>query len=360
MKLLNRYLFRQFVLAFLFTSVAFVLLFTLIDMVENLDDLFDHGIGAQDTLYYYLLTLPATFQLTAPLSALLATILTAGRLAASSELSAMLSAGITRRNVLFPFLLGAGIICAINLINATITEPAAASAKISFERTRLNETRKGTHENTNIHILEPDNRIVTIGRFNPVSNQAMNVTVEKFGGPHLLSRTDALVMRFETGVNKWIMQDGAIRTFGDNPGSFAFRRGNDTLELALTVQSLRELNVLPEEMNLLQHYRYVQEKMQAGFTGLDRARVKLHAKAAMPLTSLAITLIGVPLALIKKRNGRAAEIALALFIGFLFLGIQRTLATMGYNGVIEPWIAAWLPLLLCLGTGLSLWHRSDS
>lgn len=84
MKLLDRYIFRQFATAFLFASAAFALLFTLIDMVENLDEFFDRSIGFAGISWYYLLTLPSTFQITAPLSALLASILTAGRLSASN------------------------------------------------------------------------------------------------------------------------------------------------------------------------------------------------------------------------------------------------------------------------------------
>lgn len=360
MKLLDRYIFRQFVTTFLFASVTFALLFTLIDMVENLDEFFDRRIALSGVAWYYLLTLPSTFQVTAPLSALLASILTAGKLSASNELAAISSAGVSQNGLLRPFLIGGTIICLCNLVNASLLEPAAAVAKIAFQRDKLNETRPGLHEGTNIHILEPDNRVVTIGSFDPVRSKAMNVTIEKFDGAHLRSRKDAPLMVFSPGLNRWILKDAAIRSFGKKPGAFSFRTGNDTLDLALSVQSLRELNLLPEEMNLLQHYRYVKEKMQAGFPALDRARVKLHAKVAMPLASLVIILIGVPLAAVKKRGGIAAEIALALFVGFLFLGMQRTLATMGYNGVIEPWVAAWLPLLLFLGAGLFLLRRSGS
>ncbi|NTV08148.1 MAG: LptF/LptG family permease, partial [Chlorobium limicola] len=86
MKLLYRHIFRQFMTSFLFASIAFAALFTLITMVENLDEFFDRGIGISGIVWYYLLALPSTFQITAPVAALLASILTAGRLSASSEL----------------------------------------------------------------------------------------------------------------------------------------------------------------------------------------------------------------------------------------------------------------------------------
>lgn len=358
MKLLDRYIFRQFAVSFLFASLTFAALFTLIDMVENLDGFFDRRVGPAGIVWYYLLSLPATFQVTAPVSALLASILTAGRLSASSELAAIRSSGISLDQLMRPFLVGGVIIVLLNLANASLFEPVAASAKIAFQRDALNETRPGLHEGTNIHILEPDNRVVTIGAFDPEGSRAMNVTVEKFDGARLVSRTDAPVMVFDGASKKWVLPKAAVRTFGGADGRLTFRTGRDTLDLALTAESLKELNVLPEEMNLVQHYRYIREKMRAGFPGLERARVKLHAKLAVPLASLVVILIGVPLSAVKRRSGLASEIALALFIGFLFLGMQRTVATMGYNAVIEPWVAAWLPLLLFLGAGLLLYRKA--
>lgn len=359
MKLLDRYIFRQFAFSFLFASITFAALFTLIDMVENLDGFFDRRVGAAGIAWYYLLSLPATFQVSAPVSTLLASILTAGRLSAQSELAAIRSSGISLNQLMRPFLLGGVIIAVVNICNASLFEPVAASAKIAYQREALNETRPGLHEGANIHILEPDNRVVTIGSFDPAGSRAMNVTIEDFDGPHLRSRTDGPVMVFDGRSKKWIMPKATIRTFGAAPGEVVFRSVRDTLDLALTAESLKELNVLPEEMNLVQHYRYIREKMQAGFPNLERARVKLHAKLAVPLASIVVILIGVPLSAVRKRSGLAAEIALALFIGFLFLGMQRTVATMGYNAMIEPWVAAWLPLLLFLGAGLFLYRKAE-
>jgi lipopolysaccharide export system permease protein len=79
--------------------------------------------------------------------------------------------------------------------------------------------------------------------------------------------------------------------------------------------------------------------------------VKLHSKIALPFASLIIILIGVPLSAKKKRGGLASEISITLFVGFLFLGLQKTIAIAGYQGIMNPILAAWLPniLFLCIG-----------
>ncbi|NTV21423.1 MAG: LPS export ABC transporter permease LptG, partial [Chlorobium limicola] len=40
--------------------------------------------------------------------------------------------------------------------------------------------------------------------------------------------------------------------------------------------------------------------------------------------------------------------------------MQKTVASLGYNGIIEPWIAAWLPIILFLGAGALLYKKAAS
>ena len=86
--------------------------------------------------------------------------------------------------------------------------------------------------------------------------------------------------------------------------------------------------------------------------------VKFHNKIALPFASLVIILIGVPLSAKKKRGGLASEISITLFAGFLFLGVQKTSAIAGYQGLINPMLAAWLPNILFLGIGYAIYKTA--
>ncbi|MEI6652753.1 MAG: LptF/LptG family permease, partial [Chlorobiaceae bacterium] len=100
MKILDKYIFRQFAKAFIFSSIVFVCLFMLINMVEKLDEFMDNKLALWDIGYYYLLSIPSTFLVTSPVSALLSSILVSGRLSFSSELPAIRSAGVSMRQLL--------------------------------------------------------------------------------------------------------------------------------------------------------------------------------------------------------------------------------------------------------------------
>ena len=350
MKILNRYIFKQFAKAFVFTCIAFVCLFILISMVEKLDKFMDRNLSLMEIARYYCLSIPSTILITSPVSALLSSILVSGKLSVSSELSAIRSAGVSMRQLLTPFLTGGILICGMNLVNACWIAPAAFTGMNNFELQYLGNNSVLPHENRTLHILEPGNRIISLGTIDTDRLKVSNVSLEEFSGAHLSMRTDADAMRYDATHGEWIMQNAATRLFTGN-GEELKVTPLKPVKLALSPRSLEELNLQPDEMNISRHYRYLLDKEKAGFSGLERAMVKFHTKISLPFASLIIILIGVPLSAKKKRGGLASEISITLFAGFLFLGLQKTIAIAGYQGIMDPMLAAWLPniLFLCIG-----------
>jgi lipopolysaccharide export system permease protein len=357
MKILDKYIFRQFAKAFLFSTTAFACLFILINLVEKLDEIMDKNLGLWQIVHYYLLSIPSILLIVSPVSALLSSILVAGRLSFSGELPAIRSAGVSMRQLLTPFLTGGVLILLFNLLNAGWISPSTFAEKNRFEQHYLTRNPAQPQESRNIHILEPGNRMLSIGTLDPDHAELSAISIEEFSGASLTSRTDADSMRYNPKTGEWTLLNAATRILTGKHETFHFAPVK-SVKLALSPRSLAELNLQPDEMNLIRHYRYLAEKERAGFTGLDRSSVKFHNKIALPFASLIIILIGVPLSAKKKRGGLASEISITLFAGFLFLGLQKTIAIAGYQGIINPMLAAWLPNILFLGIGYAIYKTA--
>jgi len=357
MKILNRYIFGQFAKAFLFTSLAFVFLFILISMVEKLDKFIDKHLSFMEIAHYYVLSIPSTILITSPISALLSSILVAGKLSTSSELPAIRSAGVSMRQLLTPFFAGGVLICGINLVNACWIAPEAFTGMNNFEQHYVNDNAAMPQNNRTLHILEPGNRFVSLQAFDGKRLNVSAVSVEEFRGSHLSMRIDADSMRYDRKTGEWVMQHASTRFFSGDDERLTVAPFKP-IKLSLTPHSLEDLNLQPDEMNIFRHYRYLSEKENAGFSGLERAMVKFHTKISLPFASLIIILIGVPLSAKKKRGGLASEISITLFIGFLFIGLQRTIAIAGYQGIMSPMLAAWLPNMLFLCIGYAIYKKA--
>ncbi len=358
MKILYRYIFGQFAKAFFFSSLVFVSLFILITAVERLDAIMDNHLTLLEVIRFFLLTIPATLLITSPISTLLASILVSGKLSLSSELPAIRSAGVNMRQLLTPFLFGGLLILGTNLLTAWWIAPTAFSETHLFEQRYFIKSDSRAKENQNIHLLEPGNKMVAIGNVDPDDYSTLkSVSIEEFRGARVLSRIDASSMRYDKKEKVWIMRSASTRVFAENNEAFRFEPSK-SVKLALSPSSLKELHLHPDEMDIIHHYRYLSEKQKAGLAGLEPSMVAFHTKTSMPFASLILIMIGVPLSAKKKRGGLASEITISLFAGFLYLGLQKTVAMAGNQGAINPLLAAWLPNLLFLGIGYVIYKTT--
>ena len=359
MKLLDKYIARQFFSTYVFAGISFTALFLLVNLIENLGRYIDKGIRAEQIILYYWSLIPETILLISPLSTLLASLYITGRMSGSSELPAMKAAGVGMHQLLKPFLAVALLISVFNILNAGWLYPKTSALKNRFETEHLDKTFENVSGSKNIHILESRNRILSIGALDPQKITGLNISIETFEGPVIASRIDAKKISYDQSIDRWILHETKTRVFSEKGVLYRENPGNDTLQLSLTASSLRDLGIQPDEMDIIQHYRYIGEKQEAGFSNLGRVIVKFHNKLALPLASLIIILIGVPLSSRKKRSGLALEFGISLFIGFTYLGVQRTLSTAGYRGLIDPAFAAWLPNLLFLVIGVVIYKTAN-
>lgn len=357
MNLIDRYIARQFLVTFLFALASFAALFILINLVENLDVFMDRHVAVGKIVLYYLSGLPDTFLLTTPLSVLLASLFVTGKLSMQCELPALKSAGMSLSRLMKPFMVVALLITCVNMVNSCLIAPSTYDWSKGFEKRNL-KSRKNDDRGP-LHIRESKNRILTVGEIGPDRLSASLVSLEEFSGSHIASRIDADSLRFLPSSKQWVFYNTRTRYFADGDERLVTKRGPDIREMSLSKDTFRMIDADPDEMNIVQHYNFIRQKEKSGLSGLEKAKVKLQTKMALPFASMIIILIGVPLSTRKKRSGLALEAAISLLVGFLYLGMLRTLSGIGYNGLIDPVLAAWLPNILFLLAGMMLFRSAN-
>lgn len=357
MTIIDRYIARQFLTTFLFSLLSFAALFILINLIENLDRFMDRKITVDRIILFYLSGLPDTFLLTSPLSVLLSSLFVTGKLSMQSELPALKSAGVSLTRLMKPYLLVTLAITGANMLNSCLIAPSMYDWSKGFEKRYLKKQQE--MDEGAIHIRESKNRILTVGQINRDRRSASTASLETFDQSRLVSRIDADSLRIISGGRRWVFHNTRKRTFANGIETLTTNPGADTLKLALSKNTFRMIDTDPDEMNLVQHYDFIHQKKQSGLPGLEKAEVKLQTKIALPFASMIIVMIGVPLSTRKKRSGLAFEAAISLLIGMFYLGILKTVGNLGYSGLIDPVIAAWLPNILFLLTGAALYRSAN-
>jgi lipopolysaccharide export system permease protein len=355
--IIDRYIARQFLTTFLFSLASFAALFVLINLVENLDRFMDRHISIGRIISYYLSGLPDTFLLTSPLSVLLSSLFVTGKLSMQSELPALKSAGVSLTRLMKPFLLSTLLITGANMINSCFIAPSLYDWSKGFEKRHLKKQKES--DEGPLHIRESKTRILTVGQIGSDRKSASVISLEEFDGSKLVSRIDADSLRIISRKNRWIFYNTRTRTFSNGLETLVNRPGADTLKLSLAKNTFRMIDADPDEMNIVQHYDFIRQKKRSGLPGLEKAEVKLNTKFALPLASMIIVMIGVPLSTRKKRSGLALEASISLLVGLFYLGMLKTVGSLGYDGLLNTVLAAWLPNILFLMAGTILYRSAN-
>ena len=137
MKILDKYLIRQFLQIVLFGLIAFTFIFIVIDAMENLDDFIDQDMSTFQIINYYIVFAPEIIKLMTPVAVLFAALFTTGKASSLSELTAMRASGMSIFRFMLPFIITALIISLFSIYFGGYLVPMANKAKIYIEQTYL-------------------------------------------------------------------------------------------------------------------------------------------------------------------------------------------------------------------------------
>src|ERR1035437_4015846 len=104
-KLLDRYVIRNFLQVYLYCIVGFVSIWLIFDISDNISTFIDSHLSLTRIVHYYLSQLPQILVILLPVSLLLALLFCLGRMSRANEIVSMLTAGVSAPRVLLPLIL---------------------------------------------------------------------------------------------------------------------------------------------------------------------------------------------------------------------------------------------------------------
>jgi lipopolysaccharide export system permease protein len=359
-RILDRYIIRQFLLVFFFGLLAFIFIFIIIDMMEKLDDFIDAQVPTSTIVQYYIASIPDIVKLMVPVAVLLSALFVTGRLSSQNELAAIKSSGISLYRIMAPFLIITLIICFASIYLSGWLVPYANQKKFYIERAHLNRSIQPTVR-YNILFQEGRTRIVSIDYYDTQVKCARQISIQDFDSNDLTilrCRYDAQQMQWiqskGDGEQKgdWVLLHGTTRSFLD---SMQMLIPFDTLKvgrLSLTPSDIEKKQRTPDEMDYNELREFIANQQRAG-QDVARWLVEYHFKLAFPFASIIMILFGVPFAANRQRTGAALGFGIATAVTFIYLGFMKASQVFGYNGDLNPLLTAWLANIIFLTAGIA-------
>jgi len=343
----DRYLLKQFVRIFFISLVAFTTIYITINTFEEIDNFIDNEASLVNVARYYFYSVPFILTYIIPISLLLATIFSMGVLSRRNELTAFIASGVSLLRLTRPIILTAIAVSVFStFFNDYVVPRSLRKSKEVKDFDIEGRAPLDPSVKDNFHYLGQSGYIYLARRYNHRTETLLEVVLQKFEDNTLRRRVDAKRAKFVEGT--WVFYDGFDRGF---EGTEEIVRQFDVLALADLKEQpgsfiKRELN--PENMNFFELSEYIDKVRNSG-GNTERYLTDLYFKLSYPLAGAIFVLLGIAFASGKRKQSMATGFGLTLGIAFLYYGLLRVGQTLGYEGVVPPWLAAELGNILFLG-----------
>ncbi|MGK5094496.1 LptF/LptG family permease [Deltaproteobacteria bacterium TL4] len=345
-KILSKYIASEFGKFFILILVAF----TLITLVGNLFEQLSGALQDWNHFKIYLketaLLLPTLFELTIPMTVLLATIATYSVLSRTSEIVAMRAAGMGFRQLTFP------VLCVTLFI--AIFSYVVQHYLFNWMNYRWNEETQ-TVSLPPLWKVGADQKIYYFGRRNMDESVESVAIFQWESAPYRIVK-QTVIGKGVHHQEDWTFQQILNRVFTKDQLSLNEQSQWSVRSKLLPAVAFNE-PASPHHQPLLALYQSIQ-KLQLEGHDVTKHWVEFYQKLTYPVTIFIMVLIGVALSATHGRMGSASEsIAISCLIGILFWIMNQILLALGSAGVLEPFCATTLTNFLFFLLALGLFYR---
>ncbi len=358
MKTIDLYILRKFLGTFFFAIALIISISIVFDLVEKMDDFMDSKAPLTAIVFdYYLNFIPYFTNLFTPLFVFIAVIFFTSKMAAQTEIIAILSSGVSFRRMMVPYFEGAAIIAVLSFVLGGYVIPPANRTRIEFENQYV-KTRKEVGL-SDMHMQISPGVFVYMGRYYSFRESGDRFNIEQYDGERLVSRLWARTAKYDSLRCVWTLRN--YRRWDFAPDGVAH-----TMTSGAEVDTA--INVLPsdfkserksfEMLNNSELRHYIAEQQRRGLGNIEEFQIELYKRIASPFASFILTLIGVSLSSRKVRGGMGLNIVVGIALSFSYILFLTISTTFAVSGSMPPLLAVWLPNIVFSIIGAVLYFKA--
>lgn len=356
MKKIDWYIFKKLISTFIYVVVLLVLIICVIDFTEKNDDFIKHDVSKEQIMMYYLTFFPYFAILLTPITTFIATVFITAKMAAQTEIVAILASGVSFRRMMYPYLYGSALIALFSFIFIGYIIPDANKFRIAFELENLE--KPFYYSDRNIHFKIGLTDYIYIDRYNNQRDIGYNVTLERIEGQNLLEKIKAKRIQWDTATNKWSLISWQKRVILDDKELITQGKSGETLDtlLALSPSDFQNKERLWETLTLPELNAYIAKQKARGADDVQIYLIEKYIRFMQPFTVIILCFIALIVSARKSRRGTGFQIALGFLIAFVFVILFILTRAIAEAGTMNSMLAVWLPNIIFTCVGFVLYN----
>ncbi len=364
MKILSRYVLREFLVPLFYCLTGFLMIYVLFDLFASFSRMVEAKVSASSAILYFCGYLAPYFHYIAPAALMLATLYTLWTFCRHSELVAVRASGVSFLVIVRPLLAVAAIMSLFVLYVNEVFVPQHAAWASQLKTCRFDEQQLQRGANIVFRNTQASRtwQIADLDGDDGEHLKGVRVTIDRpNGGPRLMNITAA---RADYLDGEWWFAQPQVQHYDELGQEIA----TPTPELdALPLRNFAEFRERPADF-LLQNrpwkFNSVRGRLRylRTHTDLDGERRRdyrydVWAQALSPLACLVITLFAIPYGIATGRQSVFRGVLSALGMYFAFYGLTIAMMVLAKNGWCPVVPAAILPDVVFLALGVRAFRQ---
>ncbi|MEJ5302977.1 MAG: YjgP/YjgQ family permease [Bacteroidales bacterium] len=355
--IIDRYIIRKFLGTFFFAISLLIIIVIIFDISEKIDDFITKQAPLQAIIFdYYLNFIPFFINLFSNLFTFIAVVFFTSRLAARTEIVAMLSGGISFRRLLRPYMISASFLVILTLYLSNFLIPHTNITLREFEKKYLKNPPKSNV--MNLHLQIEPGVFVYFESWDNKEKTGYRFTLEKFQDSLMVYKLLSDRIKWDSTAGKWRLEQ------------YVERQMQDTSRHKLVFGAMKDttLNLLPDEimvdkedikiMNFSELNAFIAREKLKGSSMVRFYETEKHKRIAVPVSAIILTLIGLSLSSRKVRGGTGMHLGLGIAITFSYILFMQISTQFSVYGSMSPLLATWLPNMLFFVVGMYLFMKA--
>lgn len=355
MKILDKYVIKQFSVAFFFALSCFTIIVIVSQFFDKIDTFLNYKTPAPRIIIYLLYRLPFWLVQVMPVAMLLATLFSLSNFLRSNELTAMKASGMSLYRILLPlFIFSLTASAATFFFQENLASPLAYKAKL-YEKQKIRHEAGIDYLKRQNFVYYVDNKRLYYIRFFDGENSSLHdVQLDEFDEQKNFKRK-ILARSAQWIDNEWTFNEGVIREFSSDGKTILGEEkfGQKVIAIPETPADFQREDKKTDEMNY-RELRYYIERLRRSGIPFKKEQVEYYLRFSYPFANFIILLLGVPFALWSRQANKIVNFGTGMVIAFIFWGMIEVGHALGESKILIPSLAAWVSNILFGSLGVWL------
>ena len=344
-KKIDAYIVSKFITTFFIALLLIIGIVIIFDISEKIDNFVAKEAPLKAIVFdYYLNFIPYFMNMFSPLFVFITVIFFTSKMAADSEIVAILSCGISFNRMMVPYIFSAALIALFSLCLNLFIIPDANKTRLEFENQYVKTRFKSVGRN--VHYQISPGEFVFAESFSSWNNTAYRFTLEKIIDNKLVSKISAESAVYHEDTDTWTLKKYFIRDYNEDLTD-RIRSGKqiDTT-IALSSKDFYLTEKTVETLNYKELNNLIDTQRMRGDANVKFALIEKNTRFALPFSAFILTIMGVALSSKKRRGGIGWNIGIGIALAFTYILFLRFSQMFVHTDTLPPVIALWLPNLV--------------